>query len=38
MSRYALAPDKQEAVARETRKVWCTLAERLGIISLKVST
>ena len=35
--RYALPPDKQQAVAQETRKVWCTLAERLGIFSLKAS-
>ncbi|GAB4816393.1 hypothetical protein N2152v2_003439 [Parachlorella kessleri] len=34
---YALPPDKQQAVAQETRKVWCTLAERLGIFSLKVT-
>lgn len=33
---FALPPDKQRAVAQETRQVWCTLAERLGIVSLKV--
>lgn len=32
---YALAPDKQEAVATETRKIWCTLAERLGMFAMK---
>ena len=32
---YALAPDKQEAVATETRKIWCTLAERLGMFAIK---
>lgn len=32
---YALAPDKQEAVATETRRIWCTLAERLGMFAIK---
>ena len=32
---YALPPEKQKAVAEETRRVWCSLAERLGIFSLK---
>ena len=32
---YALAPDKQKAVATETRKIWCTLAERLGMFAIK---
>lgn len=32
---YALAPDKQKAVADETRRVWCSLSERLGMFALK---
>jgi ppGpp synthetase/RelA/SpoT-type nucleotidyltranferase len=32
---YALPPDKQRAVAEETRRVWCSLAERLGMFALK---
>jgi ppGpp synthetase/RelA/SpoT-type nucleotidyltranferase len=32
---YALAPDKQEAVATETRRIWCSLAERLGMFAIK---
>jgi len=32
---YALAPDKQKAVAEETRRVWCSLSERLGMFALK---
>lgn len=32
---YALAPEKQRAVAEETRRVWCSLAERLGMFALK---
>lgn len=33
---YALSPEKQRAVASETRTVWCSLAERLGMFALKV--
>lgn len=33
---YALGPEKQAAVAEETRRVWCSLAERLGMFALKV--
>lgn len=33
---YALSPEKQAAVASETRRVWCSLAERLGMFALKV--
>ena len=32
---YALAPDKQRAVAEETQRVWCSLAERLGMFAIK---
>jgi hypothetical protein len=32
---YALPPEKQRAVAEETRRVWCSLAERLGMFALK---
>eukprot|EP00887_Chlorella_sp_A99_P008297 scaffold12.g8297.t1 len=32
---YALSPEKQRAVASETRTVWCSLAERLGMFALK---
>ncbi len=32
---YALGPDKQRAVAEETQKIWCSLAERLGMFALK---
>ncbi|KAL4853513.1 putative GTP diphosphokinase RSH1 [Chlorella vulgaris] len=32
---YALSPEKQQAVASETRRVWCSLAERLGMFALK---
>lgn len=32
---YALEPDKQRAVAEETQKIWCSLAERLGMFALK---
>jgi hypothetical protein len=32
---YALAPDKQMAVAGETQKIWCSLAERLGMFAIK---
>jgi HD domain/Region found in RelA / SpoT proteins len=32
---YALAPNKQKAVAEETRRVWCSLSERLGMFALK---
>ncbi len=35
---YALKPDRQRAVAAETMQVWCSLAERLGMFSLKVSS
>ena len=34
---FALKPDRQRAVAAETMQVWCSLAERLGMFSLKVS-
>lgn len=33
---YALKPEKQRTVALETQKIFCTLAERLGLFSLKV--
>lgn len=33
---FALRPDRQRAVAIETMQVWCSLAERLGMYSLKV--
>lgn len=33
---YALRPDRRRAVAAETMQVWCSLAERLGLFSLKV--
>ncbi len=33
---FALRPDRQRAVALETMQVWCSLAERLGMYSLKV--
>lgn len=32
---YALPAVKQRAVADETRRVWCSLAERLGMFALK---
>jgi len=32
---YALAPDKQRAVAEETQRIWCSLAERLGMFAIK---
>ncbi|KAK9904975.1 hypothetical protein WJX75_006786 [Coccomyxa subellipsoidea] len=32
---FALRPDRQRAVAIETMQVWCSLAERLGMYSLK---
>jgi ppGpp synthetase/RelA/SpoT-type nucleotidyltranferase len=32
---YALGPEKQRAVASETRRVWCSLAERLGMFALR---
>lgn len=35
---FALRPDRQRAVAIETMQVWCSLAERLGMYSLKVVT
>ena len=35
---YALKPEKARAVAAETRQLWCSLAERLGILPLKVSS
>jgi len=35
--RYALSPEKQPGVASETRRVWCSLAERLGMFALKVN-
>jgi (p)ppGpp synthase/HD superfamily hydrolase len=34
---YALSPEKQAAVAAETRAVWCSLAERLGMFAIKVA-
>jgi len=33
---YALAPAKAQAVALETLRIWCSLAERLGMFALKV--
>lgn len=33
---FALKKDKQRAVATETLQVWCSLAERLGMMVLKV--
>ncbi len=33
---YALAPEKQHAVAEETLEVWCSMAECLGWDGLKV--
>ena len=33
---FALKRDKQKAVATETLQVWCSLAERLGMMVLKV--
>lgn len=33
---YALAPPKAQAVALETQRVWCSLAERLGMFAIKV--
>ena len=33
---FALKKDKQKAVATETQQVWCSLAERLGMMALKV--
>ena len=33
---FALKKDKQKAVATETLQVWCGLAERLGMMALKV--
>ena len=35
---WALKPAKARAVATETLRVWCSLAERLGIFALKVRT
>ena len=32
---WALKPGKARAVATETLRVWCSLAERLGIFALK---
>ena len=32
---FALKKDKQKAVATETLQVWCSLAERLGMMVLK---
>ena len=34
---YALRKDKQKAVATETLQIWCSLAERLGMMALKVA-
>lgn len=36
MQVYALAPAKAQAVALETQRIWCSLAERLGMFALKV--
>ena len=33
---FALKKDKQKAVATETLQVWCSLAERLGMMVVKV--
>lgn len=33
---HVLKPDRRTAVATETLQVWCGLAERLGMFSLKV--
>jgi hypothetical protein len=33
---YALTPVKAQAVALETQRVWCSLAERLGMFAIKV--
>ena len=33
---FALKKDKQKAVAIETQQVWCSLAERLGMMAIKV--
>lgn len=35
---WALPPAKARAVATETLRVWCSLAERLGMFALKVGT
>ena len=35
---FALKKDKQKAVATETLQVWCSLAERLGMMVVKVLT
>ena len=32
---HALEPPKRRAIAEETRGVWCSLAERLGMFALK---
>lgn len=32
---YALGAEKRRAVADETRRVWCSLAERLGMFAVK---
>lgn len=32
---YALRPDRQAAVATETRDMWCGIADRLGMVALK---
>lgn len=32
---FALNPVKQRAVAEETRRVWCSLAERLGMFAVR---
>ena len=34
---YILKPEKQRAIAQETLKIFCNLAEGLGLFSLKVS-
>ena len=33
---WALPPTKARAVATETLRVWCSLAERLGMFAVKV--
>ena len=32
---YVLGPEKRRAVAEETQRVWCSLAERLGMFAVK---
>jgi HD domain len=35
---FALRPDKQRAVAMETKEIWCSMAEKMGWDALKVLT